>query len=244
MLRVLPRQRAAMPFHAAARSARLLGMSIAESLESLELPEPGALVEKLDQAVGSLDLDDHLANFVENTADFVERLPEQLASLGERSLLAGLLPRPRALVEKVLALSAQPSGANALRTPAGAEEPAGSWNLAAVTASLLGVGPLHFLAPKPFDAIVPPGLPGPARLWTYLSGLAEILIGLLLVVPRTRRLGGLAAASLFAAVYPANVQMAKDAEHKGPLAKALAYGRLPLQFPLIFGALKIGLTGR
>nr|WP_040585120.1 membrane protein [Segniliparus rugosus] len=116
--------------------------------------------------------------------------------------------------------------------------------MAAITASLLGTGPLHFLVPKPFDTIVPPSLPGSPRLWTYLSGLAEIGVGVLLVIPRTRRLGGLAAASLFAAVYPANVQMAKDFTGKGAIPEAIAYGRLPLQFPLIYGALKIAITGK
>jgi uncharacterized membrane protein len=131
-----------------------------------------------------------------------------------------------------------------LRTPAGAAEPAGSWNLFAITAPLFVVGPLHFLIPKQFDRIVPPKLPGSARLWTYLSGIAEIGVGVLLVIPRTRRLGGLAAASLFAAVYPANVQMAKDFTGKGVLPETIAFGRLPLQFPLLYGALKIAITGK
>ncbi|MGL6236701.1 MAG: DoxX family protein [Segniliparus sp.] len=131
-----------------------------------------------------------------------------------------------------------------LRAPSGAREQAGSWNLASITAALLGLGPLHFLAPQPFDKIIPPSLPGPPRLWTYLSGVAEIGVGTLLVIPRTRRLGGLAAASLFAAVYPANVQMAKDLDGKNAVLEAVAYWRLPLQFPLIYGALKIAITGR
>lgn len=39
-----------------------------------------------------------------------------------------------------------------------------------VAAMLLGVGSLHFLAPKPFDSIIPAELPGSPRLYTYGSG--------------------------------------------------------------------------
>ena len=46
-----------------------------------------------------------------------------------------------------------------------------------VASMLIGVGSLHFLAPKPFEAIVPAELPGSARLYTYGSGVAELAIG-------------------------------------------------------------------
>ena len=39
---------------------------------------------------------------------------------------------------------------------------------------LATAGVLHFAAPKPFDGIVPKGLPGSARTWTHLSGVAEL----------------------------------------------------------------------
>ena len=111
---------------------------------------------------------------------------------------------------------------------------------AAGLAGLLAVsGTLHFLRPRPFDSIVPRVLPGSARLWTYLSGAAELATAAALAVPRTRRLGGWAAAALFTAVLPANVQMAIDWRGKPPAARALAYGRLPLQAPLIWWAVSI-----
>src|SRR5699024_4393252 len=81
----------------------------------------------------------------------------------------------------------------------------------AFLATLLGAaGVLHFARPAPFDSIVPPALPGPARTYTYASGAAELATAALLAVPRTRRLGGIAAAALFVAVFPANLQMAYD----------------------------------
>jgi hypothetical protein len=56
-----------------------------------------------------------------------------------------------------------------------------------IAALLLGVGTVHFLAPKQFDDIIPAELPGSPRLYTYASGVAEVVIGALLLVPRTRR---------------------------------------------------------
>jgi uncharacterized membrane protein len=96
---------------------------------------------------------------------------------------------------------------------------------------LAGAGATHFTIPRFYDAIVPHALPGPPRAWTYGSGLAELAVASTLVRPSTRRRGGLLAAALFVAVFPANVQMAADA--KGVKNRAIAYGRLPLQLPLV-----------
>ena len=100
-------------------------------------------------------------------------------------------------------------------------------------------GVLHFLAPRPFDSVVPRSLPGRPRTWTLLSGAAELAVAAALVHPGTRRLGGLAAAGLFAAVFPANVQMAADWRHASPARQAIAYGRLPLQIPLVLWGLRV-----
>ncbi|MFD9594080.1 MauE/DoxX family redox-associated membrane protein [Kitasatospora sp. NPDC059973] len=105
---------------------------------------------------------------------------------------------------------------------------------------LLGAGVLHFAAPRPFEATVPKRLPGSRRGWTYASGVAELAIGAVVAVPRTRRVGALAAAGLFAAVFPANVKMAYDWRHRPAPLPALAVARLPLQVPLILWALRVG----
>ena len=108
----------------------------------------------------------------------------------------------------------------------------------ALAGLLAATGALHFAAPEPFDAIVPRVLPGPPRRWTYLSGAVELAVAVAVAAPRTRRLGGMAAAALFIGVFPANVQMALD-WHQRPLPQwALAWARLPLQLPLIAWALR------
>lgn len=104
---------------------------------------------------------------------------------------------------------------------------------------LAGAGATHFLAPEPYDAVVPRTLPGKPRTWTYLSGLAELACAAAVAAPRTRRAGALAAAGLFVAVFPANVKMARDWRDKPLPLRAVAYGRLPLQAPLVVLALKV-----
>jgi len=104
---------------------------------------------------------------------------------------------------------------------------------------LLGVGTLHFVAPKPFDDIVPAELPGSARLYTYGSGVAEVAIGALLLPRRTRRPAALAAAALFVGVFPANVNMVRLWWDKPWPMRIAALARLPLQIPMITTALKI-----
>jgi uncharacterized membrane protein len=108
-----------------------------------------------------------------------------------------------------------------------------------LAALLATSGTLHFLRPRPFDTIVPRSLPGSPRGWTYLSGAAELAVAAALAAPRTRRVGGLAAAGLFAGVFPANVKMAVDWRHASPAKRAIAFGRLPLQIPLIVWGLQV-----
>jgi uncharacterized membrane protein len=97
----------------------------------------------------------------------------------------------------------------------------------------------HFATPRPYDMIVPRSLPGAPRMWTYVSGAAELATAAALATPRTRKWGGLAAAGLFVAVFPANVKMARDWRDKPAPLRTLAWARLPLQAPLIWSALTV-----
>lgn len=106
-------------------------------------------------------------------------------------------------------------------------------------AMLLGIGTVHFVAPKPFDDIIPAELPGSPRFYTYASGAAELATGALLLIPRTRRLAGLGAAALFVSVFPANVNMVRLWWDKPWPMRLIAIARLPLQIPMITQAVKV-----
>ena len=108
-----------------------------------------------------------------------------------------------------------------------------------IAALLLGVGTVHFVAPKPFDDIIPVELPGSPRFYTYASGVAEVGIGALLMAPRTRRFAALAAAALFVAVFPGNLNMVRLWWDKPWPMRIFALARLPLQIPMITEALKV-----
>jgi len=106
-----------------------------------------------------------------------------------------------------------------------------------LAAFLLGAGIMHFVNPSFFDAIVPPWVPGSERVATYASGVAEVLVGVGIVFARTRRLALWSAAALFVAVYPANLYMAWDWRDRELSERLVAYGRLPLQIPLVWWAI-------
>ncbi|MEA2971679.1 MAG: hypothetical protein QOG82_137 [Actinomycetota bacterium] len=104
----------------------------------------------------------------------------------------------------------------------------------ALAGFLLVAGVAHFVIPRPYRRIVPTVLADPA-FWVRWSGVAEIACAALVVHPRTRRAGAIAAAVLFVAVFPANVKMALDSDAGFPGA-TLAWLRLPLQIPLVVWA--------
>jgi uncharacterized membrane protein len=124
-------------------------------------------------------------------------------------------------------------------SPAESQQNANATRATRMGAMLVGMGVLHFAAPKPFDSIIPAELPGGPRFYTHASGVAEVGTGALLIAPRTRKLGALAAAALFIGVFPANVNMLRLWKDKPLSMRIGAIARLPLQIPMITQALKI-----
>lgn len=106
---------------------------------------------------------------------------------------------------------------------------------------MVGAGVAHFARPAGFERIVPAFLPAP-HLLVLVSGGFEILGGLGLLLPRTRRVASLGLIALFVAVFPANVNMAL--ENIQPVATHvptfLLWLRLPLQAVLIAWAWWVG----
>jgi uncharacterized membrane protein len=96
-------------------------------------------------------------------------------------------------------------------------------------------GALHFIATPAYVKIVPTWLPD-ATLLVYISGLAEILGGLGLLYPPTRRAAAWGLILLLLAVFPANVTMVSDHARFPTVPLWAAWLRLPLQLPLIWWA--------
>ncbi len=110
-----------------------------------------------------------------------------------------------------------------------------SWesvSLYLMSALYLVAGIFHVVKPKPFLQIVPPRLPYPLFL-VYVSGAAEIALGVLLHVPSTRSLAAWGIIALLIAVFPANIYMAQLGERKTGVPKWALLVRLPFQFVLM-----------
>ncbi len=92
----------------------------------------------------------------------------------------------------------------------------------------------HFWHPDFYLKMLVGFLPYPEAL-NYLSGIAEIVIGIGLLFPATRRISAWALIALLVAVFPANINMAIHHEQFGLPATGL-YLRLPVQLLLIWWA--------
>ncbi len=89
-------------------------------------------------------------------------------------------------------------------------------------------GVAHFVIPKPYRAIVPPGMGDPAKV-VAISGVAELAGGVGVLLSPTRRLAGLGLIALLAAVFPANLHMARNPEQFAKIPRWALWARLPLQ---------------
>ena len=98
--------------------------------------------------------------------------------------------------------------------------------------AFVGAGVNHFVMPRAYERIVPPSMKGRAQSLVAVSGVAEVAGGLGVLLPWTRRPAGLGLIALLAAVFPANLYMARTPEHFRKIPRWALYGRLPLQ-PLV-----------
>jgi uncharacterized membrane protein len=99
----------------------------------------------------------------------------------------------------------------------------------------IAAGSLHFIRPEPYLRIMPPYIPWHAAM-VRVSGAFEILGGLGLPVPATRRAAACGLVVLLIAVFPANLYMAMHPVEAGAagIAPVLRWGRLPIQAVLIW----------
>jgi len=95
----------------------------------------------------------------------------------------------------------------------------------------MAAGLNHFLHPVPYLAMVPPSLPWPRALNT-ISGAAEIMGGVGILLPQVRLLSAWGLIALLVAVFPANVNVALHGWKGENIAPWILWVRLPFQ-PLI-----------
>ena len=93
-------------------------------------------------------------------------------------------------------------------------------------------GTNHFINPDWYVRIVPPILPFKTAI-VYISGILEIILGTLLIFPKTRFIASWGLILLLVAVYPANIYVALTNGEVMDTTPLIAWGRLPFQFVFI-----------
>ena len=105
--------------------------------------------------------------------------------------------------------------------------------LRVVVAIFFVVGGLnHFVRTGFYLRMMPPYMPMPLTM-VQISGVAEIVLGVLLLVPRTSAVAAWGLMALLVAVFPANLQMALHPETFPEFGRGALWLRLPLQVVLV-----------
>lgn len=110
-----------------------------------------------------------------------------------------------------------------------------------VTALALGFaasGVVHLVRPQTYLPLMPDYVPAPREV-ILGSGVIELVCAAGMLSRRFRRPAGWASAAVLVGVFPAHIKMAQDAARSGDARfRAVAYGRMPLQLPMLRIALK------
>ena len=96
------------------------------------------------------------------------------------------------------------------------------------------IGIKHFTDPQYFLDIVPPQLPFKLFL-VYLTGLIEVVGGVAILAPKTRKAGAYLLIFLLVSVFPANIYLyvSETPQSLLGISEADALIRMPFQIPLI-----------
>ena len=97
-------------------------------------------------------------------------------------------------------------------------------------------GVVHLVKPEVFMPLMPSWVPAHREV-ILGSGVAELALAAGLVATPTRRVAGWASVALLLGVWPGNIKMALDSNRsKSTAFKGAAWGRVPMQLPMIKAA--------
>jgi len=109
------------------------------------------------------------------------------------------------------------------------------WHYYSMAAMYIVAGVMHFIKPKAYMRIMPRYLPA-HRTLVYLSGLAEVVLGILLFFDSTQVLAVWGIIAMLAVFLLVHVYMLSSAKAGLNLPKWLLWLRLLLQFGLMYWA--------
>lgn len=110
-----------------------------------------------------------------------------------------------------------------------------NWHLYFMAFIYTIAGMNHFRSPKLYKKIIPPYLPNPSLL-NYLSGTAEIILGISLLIPALSHYAAWGIIALLIAVFPTHFFMYQNHKAQMGLPKWVLLLRIPFQFVLMYWA--------
>lgn len=93
----------------------------------------------------------------------------------------------------------------------------------------------HFRVPKIYERIIPPYIPSHKNM-VMLSGVAEVFLGILLLIPSMQSFAAWAIILMMLLFLPVHIFMLQDKRAGSGLPKWLLILRIPLQFAIIYWA--------
>jgi uncharacterized membrane protein len=109
------------------------------------------------------------------------------------------------------------------------------WHLYLMAILYILAGFNHFRNPGMYIKIIPPFFKSP-KLINAVSGIAEIVLGILLMFTLTTQYAAWGIIALLIAIFPANLYMFQNKKASFNLPKWILFVRLPLQLVLIIWA--------
>ncbi len=109
------------------------------------------------------------------------------------------------------------------------------WHLYLMAFIYILAGINHFRSPRMYQKIIPPFFPNP-KLVNTLSGIAEIILGMALVIPVLSTYAAWGIIALLIAVFPTHIYMYQVEKARMGLPPWVLLLRMPLQLGLIFWA--------
>ncbi|WP_223033863.1 DoxX family protein [Hanstruepera marina] len=109
------------------------------------------------------------------------------------------------------------------------------WHLYAMAIMYMFAGLMHFIKPKMYIRIMPQYLPN-HKLLVYLSGLAEIVLGIALCFSITKNLAIYGIVLMLAVFMLVHVYMLSSKKAAAGIPKWILVLRIPLQFFLMYWA--------
>ena len=109
------------------------------------------------------------------------------------------------------------------------------WHLYLMALLYVLAGLNHFRVPRVYIKMIPASLPIP-KLLNTLSGIAEVVLGILLLIPQTSPWAAWGIILLLIAIFPANLYMYTNDKAAMGLPRWMRLVRLPLQLVLMLWA--------